>query len=71
MLEQLESSRSNFFSAELFINRGNTLGGVHTSMALLEDLVDLLFCHPPFRTSIQVNKHKRHLLAIIVNNGQE
>lgn len=47
------------------------IGGVHRPMALLKDLVDFMFCYPPFRTSIQVNKYKRHLSAIIISDGQE
>lgn len=40
-------------------------------MALYKDLVDLPVCHPPFRTSVQVIKYKRHLLAIVVSDGQD
>lgn len=57
--------------AGLLVGYEKNHGGVDRPMALFKDLVDLIFCHSGFLTSIQVNKYKRHLSAIIVSEGQE
>lgn len=58
-------------SAGLLVCYGKKIMVVLLGLWHSKDLVDLMFCHSGFQTSIQVNKYKRHLSAIIVSNGQE